>query len=109
MKMWGMPALYSDSDAPTDVEVISGACLMVRRDVFEIVAMFSTDYFMYTEDIYICYKIRTAGYKAYYVPAAKVIHHGGKSSATTEKNLASDVLMKDGQPVLDAASFSIVV
>ena len=64
LKLWGMQALYSDSDIPAVVEVISGACLMVRREVFENIGMFSTDYFMYTEDIDLCYKIRTAGYKA---------------------------------------------
>ena len=82
-----MQALYSDSDTPAVVEVISGACLMVRRDVFENVGMFSTDYFMYTEDIDLCYKIRTAGYKAYYVRGARVVHHGGKSSEHHEGKL----------------------
>jgi len=95
LKLWGMQALYSDSDVPAVVEVISGACLMVRRDVFESVGMFSTDYFMYTEDIDLCYKIRTAGYKSYYVKSARVIHHGGKSSGSPKTNFDSDVLMKD--------------
>jgi len=95
MKLWGMQALYSDSDVPAVVEVISGACLMVRRDVFEAVGMFSTDYFMYTEDIDLCYKIRTSGYKAYYVKDARVIHHGGKSSEKHEINYLGEVLMRD--------------
>jgi hypothetical protein len=57
--------------------------------------MFSTDYFMYTEDIDLCYKIRTAGYKAYYVRGARVVHHGGKSSGKHEINYLGDVLMRD--------------
>jgi N-acetylglucosaminyl-diphospho-decaprenol L-rhamnosyltransferase len=95
LQMWGMQALYSDSATPAVVEVISGACLMVRRDVFESVGMFSTDYFMYTEDIDLCYKIQAAGYKAYYVKEARGIHHGGKSSGNPKTNFVSDVLMKD--------------
>jgi N-acetylglucosaminyl-diphospho-decaprenol L-rhamnosyltransferase len=95
LKLWGMQALYTDSDVPSVVEVISGASLMVRRDVFENVGMFSTDYFMYTEDIDLCYKIRTAGYKAYYVKGARVIHLGGKSSGKHEINYLGDVLMRD--------------
>jgi hypothetical protein len=95
LPMWGMQALYSNSSTPAVVEVISGACLMVRRDVFESVGMFSTDYFMYTEDIDLCYKIRTAGYKACFIKEARVIHHGGKSSGQPRVNFTSDVLMKD--------------
>jgi N-acetylglucosaminyl-diphospho-decaprenol L-rhamnosyltransferase len=94
-KIWGIAALSSGNDVPAVVEVISGASLMVRRDVFENVGMFSTDYFMYTEDIDLCYKIRTAGYKAYYVKNARVIHHGGKSSGKHEINFLGDVLMRD--------------
>ena len=94
LKLWGMQALYSNTDIPAVVEVISGACLMVRRDVFENVGMFSTDYFMYTEDIDLCYKIRTAGYKAYFVKDARVIHHGGRSTKKADHNFVSDVEMR---------------
>ena len=54
--------------------------MMVKRSVFEAVGLFSTDYFMYAEDMDLCYKIRQAGYKNYYIPDATVMHFGGGSA-----------------------------
>jgi len=79
-KLFGIGALFSDTPEPARVEVISGACMMVKRDVFEQVGLFAEDYFMYAEDLDLCYKVNRAGYSNYYVGIATVIHHVGKSS-----------------------------
>lgn len=82
-QLWGMTSLFSDKDEPAEVDMISGACLMLRREVFEQVGLFSEDYFMYAEDLDLCYKIKLAGYSNYYIPGASIIHFGGGS---TEKS-----------------------
>jgi GT2 family glycosyltransferase len=79
-RLWGTRALFSTDGKPAFVEVISGACMMVRRDVFEKVGLFSEDYFMYAEDLDLCYKMAKAGYSIYYIGNATVIHYGGRSS-----------------------------
>jgi N-acetylglucosaminyl-diphospho-decaprenol L-rhamnosyltransferase len=79
-RLWGMGPLFSDNPDPAKVEVISGACMMIRREVFEQVGLFSEDYFMYAEDLDLCYKVAQAGYVNYYISEATVIHYGGKSS-----------------------------
>jgi hypothetical protein len=76
-----------------DVEAVSGACIMIKRSVFEQVGKFSSDYFMYTEDIDLCYKVKRCGYRIYYVEQANVIHHGGKSSSGSAQSGFSVVLM----------------
>ena len=78
--LWGMSALFDASHDPMPVEAVSGACLMIKRKVFELVGGFDERYFMYSEDIDISYKVGQAGFKCYYVPTAIVIHHGGGSS-----------------------------
>jgi|SRR5271166_1784049 len=78
--LWGIGPLYSESKEPAKVEVVSGACLMIKRSAFEKVAMFSEEYFMYAEDLDLCYKVAQAGYTNYYVGQGAVIHYGGKSS-----------------------------
>jgi N-acetylglucosaminyl-diphospho-decaprenol L-rhamnosyltransferase len=78
--LWGMAPLFAANDKAAEVEAISGACLMVRRRVFEEVNGFSEEYFMYAEDIDLAYKIRAAGYKNWYTGEVAVIHHGGNSS-----------------------------
>ena len=80
-RLWGIAPLYSSDPAPAPVEVISGACMMVPRKTFEQVGLFSEDYFMYAEDLDLCYKSVRAGYQNYYLGSASVIHYGGKSSS----------------------------
>jgi GT2 family glycosyltransferase len=93
-RLWGMAPLFSGESAPAEVEVISGACLMLNRDLFEKVGRFSEDYFMYSEDLDLCFKLKQAGRKNYYVPAAALIHHGGGSSQRSQSQFSS-VMVRD--------------
>jgi len=96
-KLWGMAPLLNQSIEPTLVEAISGACLMVRRIAFEAVGLFSIDYFMYSEDIDLCFKLSEKSWKIYYIPDATLIHHGGKSSSQHSSNTRSDVIMLESR------------
>ena len=58
--LWGNAALFSHSQEPSLVDAISGACIMMGRNVFEQIGKFSQDYFMYTEDVDLCYKVKTS-------------------------------------------------
>lgn len=88
-RLWGAKALYQTDSDPKEVEVISGACLMVHRHVFEEIQQFSEEYFMYAEDLDLCYKIREAGWKNYFVPEAVVTHFGGSSSQQATSNFST--------------------
>jgi GT2 family glycosyltransferase len=79
-RLWGTAALFSGGTNPVVVDTISGACLMIRRSVFEQIGGFSTDYFMYSEDVDICHNAYLAGWKAYYLPTASIIHYNGQST-----------------------------
>jgi len=78
--IWGMTALFGATHQPAKVEAISGACIMLRRTIFEQIGLFSEEYFMYAEDLDLCYKACRGGYANYYVPDATVLHFGGGSS-----------------------------
>jgi N-acetylglucosaminyl-diphospho-decaprenol L-rhamnosyltransferase len=80
LPLWDIAPLFSKSLAPLRVDVIPGACMMLRRDLLEQVGLLTEDYFMYAEDIDLNYKIRKLGYASYYVAEAQVIHYGGSSS-----------------------------
>lgn len=58
---------------------LSGACMVMKRSVFEKVGGFTEDYFLNYEDIDLCKKIEDAGYNNYYFPAYKCIHLDHKS------------------------------
>lgn len=83
-KLWNIAPLYSSDKRPAPVDVVSGACMMLRRNVFEQIAEFSEDYFMYADDIDLCYKTRKVGFTNYHVGNAVLVHHGGGSSRQHE-------------------------
>ncbi len=93
--LWGTKPLYVNSGRPAAVDVISGACLMIKRSVFEKVGRFATDYFMYAEDADLCYKIKQASWRSYYVDRASVIHHGGRSSDAKPENNFAAIMMRE--------------
>jgi GT2 family glycosyltransferase len=95
--MWGARSLFTDDGAPAQVDAVSGACSMIKRSVFERIGMFSPDYFMYSEDIDLCFKVQEAGWKTYYVPTAVIVHHGGASSSQTSENAFSSVMMLESR------------
>ena len=68
------------TEEPRRTEVIKGACLMLRRTALEQVGPLDGSYFMYTEEVDLCYRLGEAGWQLWWVPAAKVTHHGEASS-----------------------------
>lgn len=86
--VWGMSALFDGNVSPMEVEAISGACFMVKRNVFEQVGCFSEEYFMYADDLDLSWKIKNAGFGVFYLNGCEVVHHGGKSSAKQENHFA---------------------
>jgi hypothetical protein len=95
LRFWGMRPLFETSDSPVEVEVVAGSCLMVHRAAFEKAGFFSEEYFMYGEDLDLCYKLRGCGYRNYYTGGASIVHHGGGSTKSTGKRSFSSVLMRD--------------
>lgn len=85
-RLWSLGPLFDKSASPTPVDMISGACLLMRSDTFEKVGGFSEDYFMYAEDIDLNYRTAAAGAQNYYVGAAEMIHYGGRSSTQQKVN-----------------------
>ena len=65
---------------PFPVDHPLGAAMMVRTDAVASVGPLEEDYWMYCEEIDWCWRMRAAGWRAYCVPAASVVHHAGQSS-----------------------------
>ena len=65
---------------PVEVDWVSGACFLVRRSAFEQVGGFDEAYFMFAEDVDLCWRLAEAGWSVAYVPAAQVTHRQGVST-----------------------------
>lgn len=73
--------MLDKSDAvEQDVDWIQGAAMLVRREVIEQVGTLDEGFFMYSEELDWCRRIRDAERRILYAPAAEIIHYGGKSS-----------------------------
>jgi hypothetical protein len=62
-----------------EIEVISGAYMMLRREALDKVGLLDEDFFMYGEDIDLSYRILQGGYKNYFLPA-RMLHYKGEST-----------------------------
>lgn len=67
---------------PAQAEALAGACMMVRRAAFEALGGFDEGYFLYSEDVDLCRRIRDHGWEIWYVPGGKVEHFTGGSRRT---------------------------
>ena len=64
-----------------NVDTILGACMLVRDEVVKTIGMLDDDYFMYSEEIDWCYRIKVGGWHIHYYPAAEIYHIGGASAS----------------------------
>jgi GT2 family glycosyltransferase len=71
------PTMYR---APRSIDWVSGACLLVRRDVLERVGGWDEGFFLYCEDIDLCKRLRDAGVGIRFEPSAVAVHAGGASA-----------------------------
>jgi N-acetylglucosaminyl-diphospho-decaprenol L-rhamnosyltransferase len=69
-----------DPDRPRDVDWLSGCALLLRRTAFEAVGGFDPGYWMYVEDVDLGYRLRQAGWRIRFEPAAGVEHEVGASA-----------------------------
>lgn len=77
---------YLSNDEVHEVEVLSGAFMLMRKEALNKVGLLDEDYFMYGEDIDLSYRITKGGYKNYYFPHTTIIHYKGESTKKTSVN-----------------------
>jgi GT2 family glycosyltransferase len=87
----------SNGSAPVvrDVDWVSGACMLVRRQAFESVGGFDTRFFMYGEDMDLCFRLKRDGWRVVYSPSTCAEHHH-VSPADSAANRAAPVTWIDG-------------
>ncbi|MFN3648434.1 MAG: glycosyltransferase family 2 protein [Armatimonadota bacterium] len=76
-----------DHNEPRDVDWLSGACLMARRELIDRIGGLDEGYFMYFEDVDWSMRARQAGWSVRYVPEPVVIHEVGRSSDRRPKRM----------------------
>jgi GT2 family glycosyltransferase len=77
---------FLDKNKTHEVEVLSGAFMLLRKTALDKTGLLDETFFMYGEDIDISYRIIKAGYKNYYFPETKIIHYKGESTKKSSVN-----------------------
>jgi N-acetylglucosaminyl-diphospho-decaprenol L-rhamnosyltransferase len=71
---------YQDPDVPSEIDAGTAAAMCFRRDALAAVGYFDESFFMYGEDLDLCFRLKQRGGLIYYLPQAVVLHYKGASS-----------------------------
>ncbi|RYU82125.1 glycosyltransferase family 2 protein [Hymenobacter persicinus] len=98
-KIFGLASLFPKSrtfgryhlgflpkDQNHEIEVLSGAFMLMRKAALDQVGLLDEDYFMYGEDIDLSYRLTRGGWKNYYFAGTRIIHYKGESTKRTSVN-----------------------
>ena len=77
---------YLQQDQINEVDVLSGAFMLMRKSVLDKIGLLDETFFMYGEDIDLSYRIQKSGYKNYYFPETQIIHYKGESTKRSSLN-----------------------
>jgi GT2 family glycosyltransferase len=72
---------------PTQVEVVQGACLILRKEALDQVGLLDEEYFIYSEEVDLCYRLKKSGWQIFWLPEAEVVHHGGQSTRLASEEM----------------------
>src|SRR5581483_3065075 len=76
---------YLDHDTEGEVDAVSGACMLVRRETIMEAGLLDERFFMYGEDLDWAYRIKAHGWRIRYNPKVRVLHHKGEASRQTSQ------------------------
>jgi len=76
--------LYELGDAVMQVDWVTGAAMMIRKEVLTDVGLFDGEYFLYFDEVDLCFRASRAGWPAYYVPNSVVTHLQAQATGITD-------------------------
>lgn len=80
-----LPEMRGDQPFPIDHPL--GACLLLRAAALQEVGLLDEGYFMYVEEVDLCYRLKQAGWEVWHVPEAHVVHYGGQSTKQASERM----------------------
>ena len=63
-----------------EVDVLKGACILLRKEIIGGIGLFDEQFFMYSEEVDLCWRIQKAGWQLHWLPSVSVIHYGSQST-----------------------------
>ncbi len=106
---------FLDREDINEIDVLSGAFMLMRKKALDEVGLLDEAFFMYGEDIDLSYRIVLGGYKNYYYPETKIIHYKGESTKKSSVNYvfvfynAMIIFAKKHFSAKNAKTFSVLI
>jgi GT2 family glycosyltransferase len=106
---------FLSPDETHEIDVLSGAFMLLRQAALDKTGLLDEDFFMYGEDIDLSYRITKAGYKNYFFPDTRIIHYKGESTKRASVNYvfvfykAMDIFAKKHFSPKNAGAFSLLI
>lgn len=79
---------------PRDVDCVFGAVLLIRSRLFREVGLFDGDFWMFLEEVELCYRARQAGFRVRYYPTARALHQAGHSTQQAGARVLKTYLLR---------------
>ncbi|MBC8216570.1 MAG: glycosyltransferase [Candidatus Marinimicrobia bacterium] len=70
---------YLNPDETHQVDAVSGSCMFIRSELYHTLGGFDEQFFMFGEDLDLCYRVKQEGMEVHYVPQTQIIHYKGES------------------------------
>jgi GT2 family glycosyltransferase len=67
-------------DQPQKVDTLLGACLLLRRTALDQIGLLDENYFIFSEEVDLCYRLQKANWHIYWLPQVQIVHYGGQST-----------------------------
>jgi hypothetical protein len=81
---------YEDAEKTQEVDAVSGAFLMIRREAVNAIGLLDERFFMYGEELDWCLRAKRAGWAVMYYPAAEIVHYKGESTKYNSRKAARE-------------------
>jgi N-acetylglucosaminyl-diphospho-decaprenol L-rhamnosyltransferase len=94
-RIWGAGPLFADPPVNAKVNVVAGACLLIKRELFERIGGFDETYIAHCHDVDLCYRACRAGCSAYFAGDSWVIHHDSAGRSRRSASYFADVMMRE--------------
>lgn len=78
---------HYEGHAPRIVDWVSGACMVFTRHAFDSVGGFDEEYFMFVEDVDLCFRLKGQGWRSLYVPEAEIVHSGAHATGPVMRDM----------------------
>lgn len=78
---------HYEGHSPRIVDWVSGACMVFTRQAFDSVGGFDEEYFMFVEDVDLCFRLKRQGWRSLYVPEAEIVHSGAHATGPVMRDM----------------------